>query len=349
MLYDSSINSDIDLVYLRINESNKAYMKRKRIVIFGIDCLDHYLIHKWDLKNYYALDYSGSHFAGSDLYTPVVWAKFLTGIDVTRYGFNSKRLSVIKRTKSVYHIRYFLTLFGKIIDKLSQRNNRRIKNVSEGSLFDMRNVFSKFITLNNYNKLSLNERIVLKLLMKAAYCERLPKKLLRRTFIYEAMNKGLRVQLIEFPPINDDIYSLIRNMLYFYIDTPPNERQIFLDYVWKTTELTLDILSRRLNEYDLILWYTPYIDIASHMFYKPKNLAYMTRLYTAYKRLGDRIKWLISEIRDSTIILIISDHGYDPIRQDHSSYGYWSFNIEVAIKPHSILDFAPLIRTLLWQ
>jgi len=320
-------------------------MKYQKIIILGIDCLDYRLIRKWALKHY-TLDSFGYYFVGLNLYTPIIWAKFLTGIDVEKYGFSSKRLSLIKRIKSLYYIGYPLTLLRKIIDALPQHNNRRVRKVDESSLFNMRSTFSKFITLNSYNKLSLNEKITLKLLMKAAYSERLPKKLLRRTFVHEAMNKGLKVKLIEFPPINDDIYSLIRNMLYFYVNAPPNERQIFLDYVWRTTELTLDILSRRLNEHDLILWYTPYIDIASHMFYKPKNLAYMTRLYTAYKKLSKKIEEVISKVYGDAVVLIVSDHGYNPVRQDHSYFGYWSINAGVSKKPRTVLDFAPLIMEL---
>ncbi len=321
-------------------------LESKKIIILGIDCLDYNLIRKWRL-DHYVLDSFGYHFVGSDLYTPIIWAKFLTGIDVTKYGFNSKKLSLIKRIKTLYYIRYLVRIFKKVIDKSPQCNGKCTREVNGIPLFDMKNTVSKFIMLDNYSRLSLNEKVVLKLLVQAAYSERLPRKLLRRTFIYEAINKGLRVLLIEFPPINDNIYSLIRNTLYFYIGAHPNERQVFLDYVWRITESTLDILLKNLDNYDIILWYTPIIDIASHMFYRPKNLAYMIRLYTIYKKLGKRIERIISKIYDEAIIMIVSDHGYNSAKQDHSHFGYWSINAKITRKPRTVLDFSPSIKNFI--
>ena len=321
-------------------------LESKKIIILGIDCLDYSLIHKWRL-DHYVLDSSGYHFVGLDLYTPIIWAKFLTGIDVTKHGFNSKRLSLIKRIKTLYYVRYLAHNFKKVIDKFTQHDDKRIREVNSISLFDMKNTVYKFITLDNYSRLNLNEKVVLKLLVKAAYSERLPRKLLRRTFVYEAINKGLRALLVEFPPINDNIYSLIRNTLYFYIGVPPNERQVFLDYVWRITESTLDILLKNFDNYDVILWYTPIIDIASHMFYRPKNLAYMIRLYTIYKKLGKRIERITSKLYDGAIIVIVSDHGYNPAKQDHSHFGYWSINAKIMRKPRTVLDFSPLIKNFI--
>ena len=336
----------INPLWKHYHDSIVEMMKYQKIIILGIDCLDYHLIRKWALKHY-ILDSFGYYFVGLNLYTPIIWAKFLTGINVEKHGFSSKRLSVIKRIKSLYYIGYPLILFKKIIDVLSQHNNRRVRKVNETSPFNVRNAFSKFIMLNSYSRLSLNEKIVLKLLIKAAYSERLPKKLLRKTFVNDAMNKGLRVQLIEFPPINDDTYSLIRNMLYFYVNAPPNERQFFLDYVWQATETTLDTLLKSLDDYDLILCYTPYIDVASHMFYKPKNLRRMLKLYSAYKKLGRKIEEVISKVHGGTVVLIVSDHGYSPARQDHSYFGYWSINAQIYKKPRTILDFKHLIRRLI--
>ncbi len=318
-------------------------LESKKIIILGVDCLDYNLIRKWRL-DHYMLGSFGYHFVGLDLYTPVIWAKFLTGIDVTKHGFTSKRLSLIKRIKTLYYMRYLLYFFKGVINNLHHYGDKCISKVNGISLFDVKNIVSKFIKLDNYNRLSLHERMTLKLLIKAAYSERLPRKFMNRTFVYEAINRGLRTLLIEFPPINDNIYSIVRNALYFYIGTSPNERQVFLDYVWKITDTTLDILLKNFDNYDVIMWYTPVIDIASHMFYRPKNLAYMIRLYTVYKRLGKKIEKIVSEINDDAIILIASDHGYNPVRQDHSHFGYWSINAKIMRKLRTVLDFSPLIK-----
>ena len=83
------------------------------------------------------------------------------------------------------------------------------------------------------------------------------------------------------------------------------------------------------------------------MFYKPKNLRYMLKLYTVYRKLSNEIEKVVSKVYNDAIVLIVSDHGYNPARQDHSYFGYWSINLANIEKPRTILDFERLIRRLI--
>mgnify|MGYP000220988058 CR=1 FL=1 len=326
-------------------------MLSRKVLILGIDCLDYYLIRKWRLKPY-ILDCCGYHYVGTDLYTPVIWAKFLTGVDVSTYGFDSRKILKVKRIKSLYYLYDFFKYLQKITDEkimpfLKKELLKQVNTSPYVSSSIIKKAFLKFIISDSHEDLRISEKILLRLLQKASQVERLPKKLMEKTFVHFAIRRGLRVMPIEFPPINDNIYSLIRIMLYFYIGSPVHERQIFLNHAWKLTKITLDLLLKKLEEYDLILWYTPYIDIASHMFYKPKNLRYMLKLYTVYRKLGNEIEKVVSKVYNDAIVLIVSDHGYNPARQDHSYFGYWSINLANIEKPRTILDFERLIRRLI--
>ncbi len=326
-------------------------MKYNKLIVLGIDCLDFNLVHRWQLKEY-MLDKVGYHFVGYELYTPIIWAKFLTGIDVTKYGYNITNLSRRKRLKSLFYLATpILEIAKKINLKKSILYHNKTRVTCKNSILpNPSSIFTKYIKLQNPDALSFLEKIVLKLLINAARTERIPMKLYKKTFVYEAKMQGLKVAMIEFPPINDKIYSLVRNMLFFYIDKPIKERQLFLEYTWKLTIKSLQLISKIIEDFDIILWYTPYIDIASHMFYKPSCPACLLRLRIAYKRLAEKINTIVTRIENyNTAIFLVSDHGFNPKKQDHSHFGYWTTNVSLKSQPKTVLDFAWIIRNIIKQ
>ena len=82
------------------------------------------------------------------------------------------------------------------------------------------------------------------------------------------------------------------------------------------------------------------------MLYKPKNFKYIAALYSTYKKLANLIAESIPS-RSDLCILMLSDHGFDPINQTHSDYGFWSMNVKPPKKPKTILDFKDIILELL--
>lgn len=156
---------------------------------------------------------------------------------------------------------------------------------------------------------------------------------------------GLRVRLVEFPPWNDELYSLVRNMLYFYVSADESGRGRFLDLVWSATVATLRRVPSLLERYHAVFWYTPYIDVASHLYYRPRCPRCMLRLRAAYKRLERLVAETLSNLPGDTEVLIVSDHGYNPRVQDHSHYGYWS-STSAPVKPSRAEEVADLIREL---
>jgi len=315
--------------------TTKRYSK---LVLIGIDCLDPYLVSHWRLKRYYSVGPTGFHFVGFDLYTPIIWAKMITGLPVEKYGYSSRQLSRKKRLLSLYYL-------GYLVSKMTSPHKQKKTNTSPGREGAIKTAVRKAIRGDD---LSLLEKVAIGLLSKAASVEKLPRKLRRKTIIHYAASKGLRPWAIEFPPFNDHIYSVLRNMLYFYIDSAPSEKKLFLEYIWELTTRTLNLLIQCIDRYDVILWYTPYIDTASHMYYRPWNIRDMTKLAAIYRRLGNLIREkLLSMLNDDWFIVIASDHGFNPSRQDHSHYGYWSMSTTDYGKPSNVTEIAEVLKKVI--
>jgi len=330
---------------------------RRKLLILGIDCLDPYLVMKWHIKDFVLIKH-GIHFVGYDLYTPIIWAKFLTGINVEERGFSSRNLMFKKRLATFYGLFNIIT---NIVKKhSSQHNEEKVKNLSifknlssmvkcyKNNIVEViRRAAIKYIS-NDFDltKLSLIELILIKLIMRASLIEKLPKKLYKHTFLYDARRYGLKSLVIHFPPINDYIYSILRNMLYFFVDLPSQVRMIFLESVWKLTYESINVLMNAIKEsnYELVLWYTPYIDIASHMFYR-KNIAYLIKLRIAYGKLASLVRNVIDvALSQDYDILIVSDHGFNAKKMDHSHFGYWSLSWNPPYTPNKVTDFANIVK-----
>ena len=337
----------------------RSEMKKiNKVLILGIDCLDYNLVLKWKLKNY-RLRRFGYYFVGYDLYTPIIWAKFLTGEDVTKYGFSMKRLSRIKRFKSLYYAQYPLQILLNLIGRIRKRKTSENVVYSEKLLERVRGIcdfksiimhISTMIHRNAYlsfRNLKLRQRICLSLLLKAAEVEKLPAPLFKKTFVYHAIQRGLKVLIVQFPPINDTFYALLRNLLYFGLDTSFYQKKLFVDSLWKVTNRSLNFVLKNLDKYDIILWYTSYIDITSHLFYRLGDYKSLLQLFVAYRKLNSKIGKVLSILNEDTAVLLISDHGYDPKRHDHSFFGFWSSNFPIPRNPRVIYDFAPIIKKLI--
>jgi len=307
------------------------------LLFLGIDCLDLGLVLRWHMREY-IVGYYGYHFVGYDLYTPIIWAKMLTGIDVTKppYRFNSKTVSRKKRLATLYYVK---DVADKLLHTLFSLNTANSTNNNEAYL---RRALLKAI---QGRELSTHEKLFVKMLRRASMLERLPGKLRKLTLPYQASARGYKVYVVEFPPLNDEIYSFIRNLLYFFINSAPDQKKYFLDYIWGVTTKTAEKVREAIGSYDVILWYTPYVDTASHMYYRPGNLRYMLLLRQAYARTARIVAKLANEALENNYkIIIASDHGFNPKVADHSHYGFWSTSFKPEIVPRRVEEIHRLAR-----
>lgn len=312
----------------------------KKLLILGIDCLDYKLVKRWKLKAF-MLTKHGTTYIGEDKYTPVVWAKFLTGKDVVNLGFSSSNLSRKKRLVSLYGIlSMFENLHAKNVKKPVRTKSNFLVNRVKKSMLN--------ILINNLreDKLRTVDRIIYKLLIRCSLVEKLPPKLKSMTFPYILAKMGLKTAVIEFPPLNDNIFSLFRNMMYFFIDSSDIIKRLFLAKTRLVTESLANVLLRLIRnmKYDLILWYTWHIDLASHVYYIRRDISRLTKLYAEYIYIARLVNKIILESSKLGYdILLISDHGFDPEMCDHSCYNYWSSTFNPSFIPRYITDFYEIV------
>ena len=296
-----------------------------KVVVLGLDGLEVRLIKRWHLKGLMQREW-GVHdtypiHKGEDpIYTPILWSAFLMGQNPSTLGFTFKKL-LMKRMKVGYGLLYPLyrirvALFGD--RKLGLR-----KHMMKLGLF-------------NLNKIKREMRNI----------ERLPNELKKKTIVAEAEKLGYRVWIKEFPSYNDEKVAELRAFLREYFYTDLKERLKLLEGIYLFSIELLKESMEMVNENDLVLYYSPLIDYANHMLYRPKKPKPMLYLSIFYRRMNRLIESISHKLKD-TAILIVSDHGYDPSKHDHSRYGFWSSNVNLKMKPKYITDFKSIILDLL--
>ena len=182
---------------------------------------------------------------------------------------------------------------------------------------------------------------------KSKELELLPPNLIKKTFIEEAKRENYKVYVKEFPGYNDSLFAEARAYLSLYFSKNLNLRLKKIEEIYAVSRQLFDEVLNNIEDNDLILYYTPLIDLANHMLYRPKKLKLMILLKKYYLRIDETIRELIENWDDKAFILILSDHGYDPSIHDHSSYGFWSSNIKIKPEPQTILDFKKIIMNFL--
>ncbi len=292
----------------------------------ALDGLEANLVKKWNLKGLMQRDW-GIHDVYSivkeegKIYTPIVWGAFLLGQSPLCEGFTYKEMFK-KRMKTGYGVLYPLYVLRT---KLLGRKKLGLRKV--------------LIKIGLFNM----ERIK----RQTADIEKLPDTLRKRTIIEEAKRLGYQVWIKEFPSFNEDKVAQFRAYMSIYFS---KDIQTRLKHLEKVYSFTLDLFKEAveaLKDNDLVLFYSPIIDYANHMLYRPKSLKLMFHLATFYKRINNLVEKTFEQLSGKEVILVVSDHGYDPVKHVHSKYGFWSSNIVLDTKPKSITDFKNIILKLL--
>jgi len=293
--------------------------------VLAIDGLEAKLVERWKLKTYMQ-KYHGIHDVtiavrkGEPLYTPLIWTSFLLGEPSYRYNFTMKEIR-IKREAVGYG---FLTPLYKFRLKILGKRNLGIRNL--------------LTKLGIYN---------LKKVAESLYnIESLPLNIREKTIVEELRRKGYKVWCSEFPGLGDPYPAKIRATFSRYFNVDLKKRKELLEEVYKHDLEVLRKATYAVEKNDCTFCYIVSIDIANHMFYRPKNIKSMISLARYYKGLAMNIKKMIMAKNYSLAILIVSDHGYDPNIHNHSTYGFWSLNIKISITPKTILDFRNMILNL---
>jgi len=296
-----------------------------KVLVLAIDGLDYELVNRWNMKTYKQSYYGKSDVrvavrSGEPLYTPLIWSSFLLGKPSYLFGLNMEKIRE-DRAKILYKKIY--PLF-KLKKKLFRGKSLHIRD------------FLIRIGLADFDSVVKN----------LSRIEAIPQNAMKYTFVAEAKNRGYKVFYKDFPTLKESRYAEMRAIFSKYFTLPFNEKISKLKEVFDYGSKLLDEVVNAIEGHDLLLYYTSLIDYAQHMLYKPKNFKYIAALYSTYKKLANLIAESIPS-RSDLCILILSDHGFDPINQTHSDYGFWSMNVKPPKKPKTILDFKDIILELL--
>jgi len=293
-----------------------------KVMVFAIDGLEADLVKKWNLKGFMQ-KYHGKHdvvlakLPDDPIYTPLIWAAFLLGKPGYLYGFDFNEI-LKRRIQLGYRI-------PRVIAELRVR------------LFGKRNLHLRYF----FAKIGIFQ---MSRITNSAYkVENLPKNAFKDALPEVAKKLGYRVWIKEFPSYNDRQRAKLRgdiSSVIFDKDSDILRREDFL------TEKLFNEAMKSINSHDLILYYTDLIDLANHRLYRPGDIKSMTILASYYKKIEKLVTNTVKSFNDLAV-MVVSDHGFDPIKQEHSDHGFWSLNIKPPRIPQTILDFKDIILELL--
>jgi len=292
-----------------------------RLLIVGLDALDPLLVEKWNMDWFKQRVY-GRHYVGflKKLYTPIVWGCFATGKNVEELGYN--------------------------LDYIHEKRNRKLF----GFLYPLYVIRKKL--LPNKNLGIRNLLIKLGILKEIAYTPNMPEIMRHESFIEVLISKGYRVYAHEVPGYNEERNEYYRTALGKIIDQPFDVRRSIVEEALEETRERFEKGLKYVNEgYDLVFVYSPLPDLAFHTVTKP-TLKMKLWLREVHYKLYLTAKYLLdAAYSNGYAVLIVSDHGFDIEKYDHSDYGFWSLNIEPPSwwKIRSILDFKNNILRLVTE
>lgn len=287
----------------------------------ALDGLETKLVERWNVKVYKqkyrgSLEVTAALRSGDPVYTPLIWASFLLGEPAYKYGFTLERIAE-ERSKAGYGpLRPLFMLRMKLFGKRQLGLRPLLRWLG---LYDGRRVVEK-----------------------AGQIETLPHIARSRTVVEEARNLGFRVWIKDFPGYNDEYYAKVRATFSKYFDLSLAKRKEKVQELYEYARNALKEAAEAAREYDLTIYYTDLLDIANHMFYRPKKPKAMVTLAAYYKMMANEIRSAVVSLKN-TATLIVSDHGYDPRIHDHSMSGFWSCNIKPYAVPRTIMDLKGII------
>ncbi len=301
-----------------------------RVVVVGIDGLEYSLVERWDVsefkqKHYGIHDIRAALKPGDPPYTPLIWASFLLGEPSYRYGYDGEFITRRRVDVAYGRLAWLYRIRAALLGRRSLGLRRVLMKLG---------IFSV-------------ERVAKEL----SRVEGLPNHLRELTVVAEARRRGYSAWYSEFPTLQENYCARLRAVLSQYFNASLQERFRWLNEIYRFSLDSLKEVVRKAREYDLLLYYTPLIDVAHHMLYRSKSIGLMVRLASIYRRFAqDLRRELFSRLNysgEEYAFIIVSDHGYDPVSQEHSDYGFWSANVDLPKRPSTVLDFKEIILKLL--
>ena len=173
----------------------------------------------------------------------------------------------------------------------------------------------------------------------------LPDRLWQRQVIglTNLQNKTF-LDLTKSKPINVIFYNQdpTIHVVYYYFSIGENSLEktfkLTKSLYIKNKKQILNKTKQSLNSYELIFSYLPFPDVFQHIL-----MFRLDEIKSHYYDLEEFVTSIKSLIPESSLFLIISDHGFNLKTGFHSNFGFYSSNKPLKPKPKHITDFFQLI------
>ncbi|RLF83561.1 hypothetical protein DRN44_00645 [Thermococci archaeon] len=273
-----------------------------RIIILGIDGLEYNLVEEWDLKYIKQNAYTKTDLSDFKvIVTPPIWASMLTGRKVPEIEeLFIKRIKFVTARSNISRTKtpWYVKLGVKILPlPIRRRLGDALTPRPMQATYDYLLRNKKYKTIFDYFDKTWTNGI-------PSYGRNVSNDEVRKA-MKEAVKGNLK-PLVEYAM---KIYEQDRRALFGALD----------------------------NDYELVFWYTPFLDEISH-FYIGKKLKLMN-IYFDLNRLVEKVS---KKLDENDILYIISDHGMEPVPGspyggDHSDHGFFSSNTgELIGKPQEL-------------
>ncbi|WP_297090421.1 alkaline phosphatase family protein [Thermococcus sp.] len=274
----------------------------ERIIILGIDGLEYKFVKEWDLQHIKQTTYSKTDLSDFEvIVTPPIWAAMLTGRKIPEIEEPFvKREKMIAKESNISKVKppWYVKLGAKILP------------------LPIRKRLGDLMAPNPFEK---------------TYDYLLRTKKYRTMFDYfdKTWTNGIPSygRNVSTPEVKAAMAEAVKGNL-----------KPLVEYAMETYEQDRKALFEALEgDYELIFWYTPFLDEISH-FYIRKKLKLMNIYFDVNKLVRD----VSEKLDEGDVLYIISDHGMEPIPGDprggdHSDHGFFSSNTgEVIKKPQDL-------------
>lgn len=275
-----------------------------RIIILGIDGLEYNLVTEWNLKHLQQRAYTKTDLSDFKvIVTPPIWASMLTGRKIPEIEEPFiRRQKFIANQGNIAKVKtpWYVKLGAKVLP------------------LSIRKKLGDTITSNPFEK---------------TYDYLLRTKKYRTMFDYfeKTWTNGVPSygRNVSNPEVKAAMAEAVRGNL-----------KPLLEYAFKTYERDRKALFEALEgDYELIFWYTPFLDEISHFLIRKK-----LKLMNVYLDLNKLARNVSEKLDEDDVLYIISDHGMEPIPGDprggdHSDHGFFSSNTgELIKKPQELFE-----------
>jgi len=288
-------------------------MKIKKVIILGIDAIEHDLVEKWNLKNLKQKEYGKTKLPllpGQEPATVIIWPCFITGKEPDEMGYSSAYIFA----KPLKPIISLITPIARMVFIDTKAEDRAQKKHGKQSILNNFTIFFKKIGLIH-----------------------MPTKddIKADTIFDNKKIKSIHLHIPvydkdDFPEYRKDIVKILSEKIYYPVIEMKQKKEFR-----KRSKEVYEYIKK--NDWQLFMQYFYVLDGVQHVFYR--NLKKIAEFYLMFDELVKKVSEMIDK---ETLLLIVSDHGLK--KGIHTKHGFYSINKKLGLKNPKIIDFKEIIE-----